>query len=127
LVKRYVAEPGSEEVVAAMDAADRRVVSRVAFVETLRAVGKAAGPRSAATRRFQAEWEALDVVEMDEALVTSAGRLAVEDGLRTLDALHLASVLALPRRGLVLATWDKRLARAARQRRVTVFPEKLNA
>jgi predicted nucleic acid-binding protein len=117
-----VAEPGSEDVVAAMRDAARRVVSRVGYVEATRAIGVAAGRRSAALRRFEAEWPSLDVVEVDQRLAEGAARLALDHDLRTLDSLHLASALALPGENRVLATWDRRLREAARARGVELLP-----
>ncbi len=125
LVKRYVAEPDSEVVIDAMDSAERRVASRVAYVEVLRAVALAAGSESAAARRFLSEWSSLDVIEIDAQVTASAAQLAIDEGLRTLDALHLASALCLPRSDVVVATWDRRLAAAARTRGLAVLPSPL--
>jgi hypothetical protein len=46
LVKRYVAERGSDTVVDAMKRADGWFICRAGFVETVRAVGLAAGHRA---------------------------------------------------------------------------------
>ena len=74
-------------------------------------MGLAAG--SAATRPVGEEWPAFGVVEVDQDLVEQAAQLALADGLRSLDALHLAAVLLLGSDGLVLATWHRRLHAAA--------------
>jgi hypothetical protein len=47
-------------------------------------------------------------------------------GLRTLDSLHLASALALPRASLTFATWDARLHRAARAHGLATLPATLD-
>ena len=52
--------------------------------------------------------------------------LAVERELRSLDALHLAAALLLPRNDLVLATWDRRLHAAARAEGLAVLPAVLD-
>ncbi|MDX6648112.1 MAG: uncharacterized protein QOJ97_63 [Solirubrobacteraceae bacterium] len=109
-----------------MDASAHRAVSRVGYVETLRALTRAAGERGAAPRNFLAEWPLLDVVELDELVAQSAARMAVDLDLRTLDAVHLASAMALPGSDLVLATWDQRLWNAAREHGVAVLPEALS-
>jgi predicted nucleic acid-binding protein len=86
-------------------------ICRAGFVETVRAVGLAAGAR--ATKVVKDEWPALGVVEVDQALVEHAAALALDRDLRSLDALHLAAALVLPGEDLVLATWDRRLHAAA--------------
>jgi predicted nucleic acid-binding protein len=43
--------------------------------------------------------------------------------LRSLDALHLASALVLPREDLTVAVWDRRLHAAARADGLELFPE----
>jgi uncharacterized protein len=110
-VKRYVAEPHSELVRDAMARADAWFTCRVGFVETQRAVGLAAGAQPAEV--FADEWPAFGVVEVDQALVESAGALALKHELRSLDALHLAATLLIAGDDFVLATWDRRLHAAA--------------
>jgi uncharacterized protein len=122
-VKRYVAEPGSDAVRSAMQAASGWFMCRVGFVETARALGLAAG--EPAVRRFEQEWPAFGVVEVDQDLVEHAS-LALAGAVRSLDALHLASALLLPRAELRLATWDRRLWNAARDQGLRVLPERLD-
>ena len=122
-MKRYVAEPESELVRDAMADADAWFMCRVGFVETLRAVGLAAG--SAATAPFVDEWPAFGVIEIDQALVETAAALALDRGLRSLDALHLAAALLLGGEELVLATWDRRLHAAARSEGFELLPRAL--
>jgi uncharacterized protein len=123
LVKRYVAEPGSEIVRDAMADADAWFMCRIGFVETYRAIGMAAGGRVA--QRFVAEWPAFGSIEVDATLAEAAAGLAAASGLRTRDALHLAAALVLPGEELVLAAWDERLRAAARERGLRVLPESL--
>jgi uncharacterized protein len=123
LVKRYVAEPGSDEVRASMNTADAWYICRVGYVETARAVARAG--RRAALSRFHAEWPSFGVIELDQALVEAAARLTQSSELQSLDAIHLASALLLPREELVLATWDHRLRSAAAAQRLAVAPERL--
>jgi predicted nucleic acid-binding protein len=119
-----VAEDGSEAVRDAMARAGNWFMCRIGFVETFRAVALTAGPR--ATRALHEEWPAFGVVEVDQRLVEGAAELAVEHGLRSLDALHLASALALPDEDLAVATWDLRLHRAVRQEGMAVLPSALS-
>ncbi|MGH3264170.1 MAG: type II toxin-antitoxin system VapC family toxin [Trebonia sp.] len=123
LVKRYVAEPDSELVRAAMQADDGWFACRIAFVETVRAVGLAAG--EGATQPLREEWPSFGVVEVDQELVEHAAQLALDDGLRSLDALHLAAALLLATDELVLATWDRRLHAAAQSHQLSTLPERL--
>src|SRR5207247_10431801 len=94
LVKRYVAERGSELVRDAMEEADDWYICRAGFVETVRAVGLSAGAR--ATQAVKAEGPAFGVVEIDQSLVEHAAELALAHELRSLDSLHLAAALVLP-------------------------------
>jgi uncharacterized protein len=123
LVKRYVEEDGSEAVRAAM-AAEDWTSCRFCIVETKRAVDRAGA--AAEIDRVDSDWRAFEVVEVDAALCERAAELACATGLRTLDSLHLASVLALPRERLTFATWDARLHRAARERGLATLPASLD-
>jgi uncharacterized protein len=107
-----------------MDGADEWFVSRVGFVEVSRALSLAGG-RTAA-RGFEGEWPAFAVIEVDQRLVERASALAVKRGLRSLDALHLASALLLPRDGVVVATWDRRLHAAGLAESVELLPRSLD-
>jgi predicted nucleic acid-binding protein len=121
LVKRYVAEDGSDRVREAMAADGDWFACRVGFVEAVRAVGLAAGRRAADVVRR--EWPAFGVIEVDAALAEKAAELALSHDLRSLDALHLAAALLLPRESITVATWDVRLQRAARERGLATLPE----
>jgi uncharacterized protein len=123
LVKRYVAQPGSEVVRDAMADAHAWFMCRIGFVETYRALGIAAGDRVA--QRFATEWPAFGSIEVDAGLAEAAAGLAVQRGLRTLDALHLAAALVLPADRLLFAAWDERLRTAARASGLRLVPESL--
>ncbi len=123
-MKRYVSEAGSDLVRDAMERAGGWYMHRAGFVETVRAVGLAAGAR--ATRSVKEEWPAFGVVEIDQPLVEHAAALANDRGLRSLDALHLAAALVLPGDDLVFATWDRRLHVAARAQELQLLPESLD-
>ena len=55
----------------------------------------------------------LRIVELHAGLARAAGEVAERFGLRALDAIHLASALALGRDNTVVVTWDRGLADAA--------------
>ena len=123
LVKRYVAEEGSEALIAAMAGAEGWATCRVGYVETARAVGLAAG--KPAVRRLNADWPSFEVVELDAPLAEHAAELTSTEELRSLDALHLAAALLISTNELTLATWDVRLHRAAQSQGLAVFPTEL--
>jgi predicted nucleic acid-binding protein len=104
-----------------MGDADGWFMCRVGYLETARAVGLV-GSRSA-VRVVQKEWAALSVIEVDQDLVEHATELALAHELRSLDALHLAAALVLPREDLIVAVWDRRLHAAARAEGLGLFPE----
>jgi predicted nucleic acid-binding protein len=106
-----------------MGHADGWFMCRVGYLETARAVGLAGSP--SAVRAVQKEWAAFSVIEVDQDLVERATELAFAHELRSLDALHLAAALVLPREGLVLAVWDRRLHAAAGAEGFGLFPETL--
>jgi predicted nucleic acid-binding protein len=94
---------------------------RIGFVEVSRAIALTAG--QAAVRSFTGEWPSFTVIEVDQDLVEQASQLAADHQLRSLDALHLAAALLLSSGELVLATWDRRLHRAARAAGLQVLPD----
>ncbi len=65
------------------------------------------------------------LVEVDQRLVEDAAELAIDSGLRSLDALHLAAALVLPQDDLHFATWDRRLHTAAMTKGLQPSPIRL--
>jgi predicted nucleic acid-binding protein len=106
-----------------MGHADAWFMCRVGYLESARAVGLAGSP--SAVRAVQKEWPAFSVIEVNQELVERATELALAHELRSLDALHLASALILPREDLIVAVWDRRLHAAARAEGLGLFPETL--
>jgi predicted nucleic acid-binding protein len=103
--------------------ADGWFMCRAGYVETVRAVGLAAGKTT--VRTVAEEWPMFGVVEIDQRLVEEATSLAIDRALRSLDALHLAAALLLPREQLAFATWDRRLHTAAGEAGLRLIPETL--
>jgi predicted nucleic acid-binding protein len=123
LVKRYVAEPGREQVVDAMASAGVWAMARLGYVETLRALLLGAPPRGAAA--FRAEWPAFRSIELTAELADLAVDLAASHQLSSADAVHLASALLVHTVDHVeLATFDDRLAEAAEAEGLQVVPGK---
>ena len=70
-------------------------------------------------------WPELLVIEVTPGLAAKAGDLAEAWSLRGFDAVHLAAAIEVTGDDLVLATWDRRLSRAARSVGLRVFPADL--
>ena len=130
LVKLVVEEPGSAEAARLWDGADALFASRVAHPEVRAALAAARRGRrldEAGARAAAAAWEelasAIRRVEVTAEVETLAGDLADEHGLSGFDAIHLASSLVVGAAApVVLATWDKRLAQAAKERGLATLP-----
>jgi hypothetical protein len=106
-----VDEPGSHDVRTLMERADGLYICRIGFVETMRAVELGGGTDAATEARE--DWPSFGIVEVDQSLVEDATALAIRRRLRSLDALHLAAALTLPRNELTVLTADQRLGDAA--------------
>lgn len=120
IVKLVIAEEGSEEAGAVWDASDVAITSRLAYAEARAALAAARRSRrlsidglSDAKSALEDRFGELDILDVSEAIVRTAGDLAEEHALRGFDALHLASALALGAE-VILVTWDRDLARAGR-------------
>ena len=124
LVKRYVEEPGSDQVDRAVAAATAVATSRVAYPEARAAFarrtreGGLTRPQlKRVVARLDAEVGAWVWVELDAALALEAGRLAEVHALRGFDAIHLGAALALRTgfegRSVSFLAFDERLGRAA--------------
>ena len=135
LVKRYVAERESNEVVELTACADIVATSVVSRAEVAAALARAARLRALgregarqAQRRFSREWPDFARVPVTEALVARAEILAWEFALRGYDAVQLASALAWREsvaEDIVLATFDRQLWDTAPGASLQVWPEKL--
>ncbi|MGH8247016.1 MAG: type II toxin-antitoxin system VapC family toxin [Gammaproteobacteria bacterium] len=135
LVKRYVAEHGSNDVIELTSRAGIVATSLVSRAEVAAAFARAvrlgvldhdSGRR--AQRRFSREWPDYATLPVTEALVSRAETLAWDYGLRGYDAVQLASALTWQEsigRGVVLATFDRQLWDAAPGAGVQVWPKKL--
>ena len=137
LVKRYVAERGSNEVIALTAGADAAATSLVSRAEVAAALARAVrlgaldgeGGRRAQLR-FSREWPDLVRVPVTEALVSRAEALAWDHGLRGYDAVQLAAALTWQDaigEDVVLATFDRQLLKAAPGAGLRVWPERLTS
>jgi predicted nucleic acid-binding protein len=122
-VLRAVLEAGTTpEVEAQMREARALITSRLALVESARAVHRlrlaaqiSETLLADAEREIAAVWARCDIWELTSAVCEAARHVAPSTPLRTLDALHLATFVAARRRigGLELLTVDERLQAAA--------------
>ncbi|MBL7161266.1 MAG: type II toxin-antitoxin system VapC family toxin [Anaerolineales bacterium] len=135
LLKRYVEELGSEELKSwwsLMDLFGSALITRAEMAAALAKASRMGWLEAEEAQRawsmFLEDWESLAVIEITPPLVARAGDLAWSDGLRGYDAVHLAAMLvwqdALGRE-ITLATFDRQLWKAARQRGFRLFPEDL--
>jgi hypothetical protein len=107
LVKRYVAEPDSATVRAAVRRDPYVVSSILSFAEVRAALAAAHrtgrfGSLADLTRvvaQFRRDWSGCITIGVDAALVDAAGDLAERHGLWAYDAVQLASALAAVRSG----------------------------
>jgi predicted nucleic acid-binding protein len=107
-VKTVVDEPESERLAAWLPGWPDRVSSALLRAEAGRAIRRYGAD---AMRQAREALEGLELLRLDRAILDAAADLPVE--ARTLDAIHLASALALgPDLGVVV-TYDARMAGAA--------------
>jgi uncharacterized protein len=110
LVKLVVHEPESAALTAWLEGRPRRASCALARVEVIRAVRPQGGPASSRARQLL---ERVALLRLDNALLDRAG--ALNNGrLRSLDAIHLAAVHTLGDSVAAVATYDRRMAEAAR-------------
>lgn len=110
-VKVVVEEPGSAAVRAFLSARPaRRVSSALLRAEALRAVRAQGADARAAVREALRR---VDLILIDDRILDTAGLLDAGI-LRTLDAIHLASALALGDDLDAIVTYDGRMVDAAR-------------
>lgn len=137
LVKRYVAERGTDEIARLIVTAAGVGTSLISRVETSAALAKAArlgaltrAAGAAALQVFRSEWPLLIRVQATELVLARAELLAWELDLRGYDAVHLASALIWQEglgEAVTLATFDRQLWNAACTQRMAVFPQDLPA
>lgn len=90
----------------------QRSTSRLATVEVPRALARK-GTGGAGVEAFQAAFEGMIVIDLDEQIAAIAAALDPV-ALRSLDAVHLASAMSIGDDLDAIVTYDVRLADAAR-------------
>ena len=124
LVKLYVREDGTDEVIEHAAASEVVAVCRIAWVEIMSAMARRAREEmrdaaaiAQARQRFELDWPHYLVLDLTQELVELAGDYADTFALRAYDSVHLAAArtLHLEVPGDVrFACFDMRLSKAAR-------------
>lgn len=132
LVKRYVAEAGSDEVADLIERADVVGTVIVSRAEVAAALAKAQRMKvvsregaEAALQAFGAEWTALVRIQMTEILAARAAALAWAHGLRGYDAVHLSAAVFwqdVLGEEVTVATYDLQLWDAALAAGLVAWP-----
>jgi predicted nucleic acid-binding protein len=133
LIKRYVEEPGSEDVLDWMDLADTIGTGLVTRAEVAAAITRAMRMNHLteqvsvkALSKFRQEWVDFHRIPVNEELIARADFLACQHGLRGYNAVHLAAALIwqealmLP---VTLATYDQEFASAGEKSGLKILPE----
>lgn len=125
LVKRYIAEPGTDRVLALLEGRSRVAVSRLAHVEVVSTVVRRARGGDLAQDHASSVLATLEeelrsrfsVVEVHAPTLTRAVDLVKAHGLRAADAVQLACALAaasgVPRSEFQVVCSDATLSKAA--------------
>jgi uncharacterized protein len=115
-----IAEPGSDRAASLWDGADRVVSVRLVYPEARAALAQAERLGRLAARQlrdavteFDALFEQIDLVEVDDVLARRAGELAGVRQLRGYDAVHLAAADRVRDPSVVMITGDGALLAAA--------------
>ncbi len=117
LLKRYVEEVGTAEVLELMERDPEWVASALAHAEaevTLCNLGLEAVAEAGQRQRLRDDWERFLVVPIDGPCLARAAEIGCALRVRTLDALHLAAADRLPK-PVTLLTFDRRQAEAGRE------------
>ncbi|CAN5300314.1 hypothetical protein BH24CHL7_BH24CHL7_14330 [soil metagenome] len=115
LIKRYVAEPGSELVIDLMSRDASWAGSALAQLETqvtLCHLDLNDTLEAELRARARSDWERFIVVALAATLIERAVDIACSHRLRTLDSIHLAAAAQLPR-PFTFVTFDRQQAAAA--------------
>ena len=118
--KRYVAEPGSDKVVALCQKADSLVVSVICLPELISTLSRLVREKKLAKADYPrlkgdviADLADVDICQITSDIVASVVSLLESHPLRAMDALHVASALAVKPDTFVSA--DHRQLSAARR------------
>ena len=118
LVKRYVRETDTKAAQQLLAADPDWITAAHTLVEVRRTLALRLTNDADALRRaadaFDADWQTINVVALDDETCRRAADIAASTGARTLDALHLAAAHRAGAPSLRLVTFDARMAQTAR-------------
>jgi uncharacterized protein len=120
----YVEEAGADEVADLWDTSDRIFCLAVGYLEVRGAIARRLARAAARRARdiLDEDRAEVETIEVDDSLIARASEVTDLHRLRALDALHLAAAVELGHPELVVATWDKHLARAVRAEGLALAP-----
>ena len=118
LVKLVVTEPESMALIQHLEEWPHRVSSALALTELPRALQRA-GLGAAVHRRAREVLGRIALVDVDRRILATAATLEPR-ALRTLDAIHLATALAVREDLEIVVTYDRRLRAAAERVQIHV-------
>ncbi len=123
LIKAYVAEEGTTEILGAMNEAEAVASHLIAFVEANAAFARLLREQmlnekqcDAVKQEFSHDWGNYIQVGVDQALLQRASELAGAFALRAYDSVHLAAADLLLKQsgmGVTFACFDRKLNHAA--------------
>jgi uncharacterized protein len=116
LLKNYFAEPDSSVAERFLNSDAVLVTSWVTFIEVRRNLARALSGAELreAKEQFAADLDSMALVAVDEAVFRAAAQIGEQLGVRSLDAIQLASAQRLAIPSLPFVTFDLRQAQAAR-------------
>ena len=116
LLKNYFAEPDSSLAERLLNSDAVLVTSWVTFVEVRRNLARVLRGTELreAKDQFAADMESMALVAVDESVCRAAAQIGEQLGVRSLDAIQLASAQRLAIPSLPFVTFDLRQAQAAR-------------
>ncbi len=122
VVKHYRPEKGTEHIDALFDdAANSLYISELTLVEFISALQRLESSGEMDEETLNEAWGKFEsdarvrfvIIDLNRALIVQAKSIVQKHGLRTLDALHLASVLSIQVKSPVLVSADTNLIQAA--------------
>jgi uncharacterized protein len=123
LLKNYFAEPDSSVAERLLNSDSVLITSWVTVVEVRRNLARVlqGAELREAKEQFAADLDSMALVAVDEAVCRAAAQIGEQLGVRSLDAIQLASAQRLAIPSLSFVTFDLRQAQAARSLGFTVL------
>lgn len=115
LLARYLVEERADRAQALLQESEALVTSRITGIEVKRGLGLISSPveRTLVRATFGQEWQAMNLIDVDPALIDLAATFATDTHVRSLDAIHIATALVAGAERFL--TFDRRQASAARE------------